>query len=67
MAYALKYESASKIAPINYLENVFSLLSDLLVFSYVFEFTDYTGKADWVTGLFRHRDHLRVHSHPRDN
>lgn len=44
MAYALKYQSASKIAPLNYLENVLTLLADLFLFNYEFGVTDYLGK-----------------------
>ena len=43
MAYALKYQSASKIAPLNYLENVLTLLADLFLFNYDFGVTDYLG------------------------
>ena len=51
MALSLKYQSASKVAPLFYLENVFSLLSDIFVFNYSFSFTDYIGKRlkfNWI-------------------
>lgn len=40
---AFRYASASRLTPINYIENVFTLLSDFLVFGYRFVETDYIG------------------------
>ena len=40
---AFKYESASRLSPIMYLENVFSLTADLLLFGYKFVLSDYIG------------------------
>ncbi|CAI2373663.1 unnamed protein product [Moneuplotes crassus] len=42
---ALEYQSSSRLAPLNYFENVFTLLSDVLMFGYVFIYTDYIGIA----------------------
>ncbi|CAI2374579.1 unnamed protein product [Moneuplotes crassus] len=40
---ALEYQSSSRLAPLNYLENVFTLLSDVFIFGYMFFYTDYIG------------------------
>lgn len=42
---AFKYETASRLTPLNYIENVFTLLADVIVFGYVFVATDYIGMA----------------------
>lgn len=41
MTLAFKLEKASKLAPLNYTENLFTLLSDVLIFNYTFVGTDY--------------------------
>ena len=41
--YAFKYEKASKLAPLWYLEDVFTLMADAFIFGYSFIDTDYTG------------------------
>ncbi|CAI2374067.1 unnamed protein product [Moneuplotes crassus] len=43
MNIANKYSLASKMAPISYLENVFTLLADILIFHYHFVSTDVVG------------------------
>lgn len=40
LAYAYKFEQASRLSPCVYLENVLTLLADVLVFAYVFRLTD---------------------------
>lgn len=40
---AFKYQKASKLAPLMYTENVFTLLSDAFIFNYTFILTDYIG------------------------
>ena len=43
MNLALKYQKASKLAPIFYTENLFTLLADAYLFDYTFVMTDYIG------------------------
>lgn len=43
LSLAMKYEEASKLSPILYVENVFTLLADALLFDYKFISTDYLG------------------------
>jgi drug/metabolite transporter (DMT)-like permease len=43
MITANKYAPASKMSAISYLENVFTILADIFIFSYHFEFTDVLG------------------------
>ena len=45
LSLAFRYQSASRLAPINYIENVFTLLSDVFIFKYTFVSTDYIGIA----------------------
>ncbi|CAI2374038.1 unnamed protein product [Moneuplotes crassus] len=45
IGWALEYQDSSRLAPMNYFENVFTLLSDVFIFGYVFVMTDYTGIA----------------------
>ena len=45
MISANKYSAASKMAPINYAENVFTLLADVILFQYHFIFSDVAGMA----------------------
>lgn len=39
----MKYESAAKLSPMMYLENVITLISDVTLFNYEFNVTDYIG------------------------
>ena len=41
--FAFRYHKASKLAPLLYLENVFTLLADAFIFDYTFVLTDYIG------------------------
>jgi len=41
----MKYESASKLCPILYFENVVTLIADAILFGYSFALTDYIGIA----------------------
>lgn len=41
----MKYEDASKLSPILYVENIFTLMADVALFGYKFVFTDYVGMA----------------------
>ena len=43
MISANKYSAASKMAPINYAENVFTLMADIILFQYHFIFSDVAG------------------------
>ena len=43
--YSTKYSAASKMAPIGYLENVFTLLSDVILFHYNFILSDFMGMS----------------------
>ncbi|CAI2374178.1 unnamed protein product [Moneuplotes crassus] len=43
LSLAMQYEEASKLSPLLYTENVFTLLSDALVFNYTFVSSDYIG------------------------
>uniref|UniRef100_A0A7S3JG88 EamA domain-containing protein n=1 Tax=Euplotes harpa TaxID=151035 RepID=A0A7S3JG88_9SPIT len=51
MIAANKYGSASKMAPINYTENVFTLLADTILFNYHFITSDICGMAVIVACL----------------
>ena len=48
---ASTYSAASKMAPLNYAENVFTLLADILIFNYKFISTDVLGMIVIVTCL----------------
>ena len=41
--YAFRYQKASKLAPMYYLEDMFTLLADAFIFGYSFVDSDYTG------------------------
>ena len=43
LSIAMKYESAAKLSPMMYLENVITLISDVTLFNYEFNVTDYIG------------------------
>ena len=43
LSIAMKYESAARLSPMLYLENVMTLISDVTVFGYEFSITDYLG------------------------
>jgi drug/metabolite transporter (DMT)-like permease len=43
LSLAFRYGKASILAPLNYFENVFTLLADFFIFKYVFVITDYIG------------------------
>lgn len=43
LSLAMKYESAAKLSPVLYLENIITLISDVTLFDYEFSITDYIG------------------------
>ncbi|CAI2373698.1 unnamed protein product [Moneuplotes crassus] len=43
LSLAMQYEEASKLSPLLYTENIFTLLADALVFGYTFVKSDYIG------------------------
>lgn len=43
LSLAMQYEEASKLSPLLYTENIFTLLADGLIFNCIFVYTDYIG------------------------
>ena len=46
---AFKYQMASKLVPLVYIENIFTLCADLIIFDYLFQTTDLIGILLMVT------------------
>ena len=52
MTLANKYAMASRMAPFNNLENVMTILSDIIIFNYSFIMTDVFGIVIIVVSIF---------------